>query len=66
MQIIGGGGARPPVPPYSYGPETVVRKLAVRHTSIICLTASFLAACGFVKLFHKIPRFSHDFFFQIP
>ena len=21
VQIIGGGGARPPVPPYSYGPE---------------------------------------------
>ena len=33
----------------------VARKLAVRHTSFVCLTASFLATCGFVKLFHKIP-----------
>ena len=35
----------------------VARKLAVRHTSFVCLTASILATGGFVKLFHK----SHDF-----
>ena len=33
----------------------VARKLAVRHTSFVCLKASFLATGGFVKLFHKIP-----------
>ena len=33
----------------------VARKLAVRHTSFVCPTASFQAAGGFVKLFHKIP-----------
>ena len=33
----------------------VARKLAVRHTSFVCLTASFLATGGFVKLFNKIP-----------
>ena len=26
----------------------------------MCLTASFLATGGFVKLFHKIPLFIHD------
>ena len=26
----------------------VARKLAVRHTSFVCLTASFLATCGFM------------------
>ena len=35
----------------------VARKLAVRHTSFVCLTASFLANGGFLKLFHKIPWF---------
>ena len=34
---------------------SVARKLAVRHTSFVCLTASLLATGGFVKLFHKIP-----------
>ena len=33
----------------------VARKLAVRHASFACLTGSFLATGGFVKLFHKIP-----------
>ena len=33
----------------------VARKLAVRHTSLVCLTVSFQATGGFVKLFHKIP-----------
>ena len=37
----------------------VARKLAVRHISFVCLTASFLATGGFVKLFHKIPCFIH-------
>ena len=27
-------------------------------TNFVCLTASFLATCGFIKLFHKIPLFS--------
>ena len=52
----------------------VARKIAVRHTSFVCLTASFLATggsvcltasilatAGFVKLFHKIPWFFHDY-----
>ena len=34
---------------------SVARKLAVRHTSFVCLTASSLATGGFVKLIHKIP-----------
>ena len=35
------------------------RKLAVRHTNFVCLTASFLATGGFIKLlFTKF----HDFF----
>ena len=38
---------------------SVARKLAVRHISCVCLTASFLATDGFVKLFHKIPCFFH-------
>ena len=33
----------------------VARKLAVRHTSFVYLTAIFLATGGFVKIFHKIP-----------
>ena len=33
----------------------VARKLAVRHTKCVRLTASFLATGGFVKSFHKIP-----------
>ena len=33
----------------------VARKLAARHTNFVCLTASFLATGGFVKLFRKIP-----------
>ena len=42
----------------------VARKLAVRNSSSqktscqthnVCLTASFLATGGFIKLFHKIP-----------
>ena len=33
----------------------LARKLAVRHTSFVCLTASFMATGGFVKLYHKIP-----------
>ena len=36
----------------------VARKLAVRHSNFVCLTASFLATGGFVKLFHKIPYIS--------
>ena len=36
----------------------VARKLAVRHTKLVCLTASFLSTGGFVKLFHKIQWFS--------
>ena len=45
----------------------VARKLAVRNTSVVCLTASFQATGGFVQLFHKIPQFFHDYsgFFQI-
>ena len=43
----------------------VATKLAVRHTSLVCLTASFLVTGGFVKLFHKIP-WLFRFFFQIP
>ena len=39
----------------------VARKLAVRHTKFVCLTASFLATGGFVKLFHRIPCFFHDY-----
>ena len=39
----------------------VARKLAVRHTSFVCLTASFLATGGFVKLFQNIPWFFHDY-----
>ena len=39
----------------------VARKLAVRHTNFACLTATFLATGGFVKLFHKIPWFFHDY-----
>ena len=38
-------------------------------TGFVCLTGSFLATGGFVKLFHKIPRFFHDysgFFLQNP
>ena len=35
--------------------KPVARKLAVRHTIFVCLTASFLGTGGFVKLFHKIP-----------
>ena len=35
--------------------KPVVRKLAVRHTSFMCLTTSFMATGGFVKLFYKIP-----------
>ena len=31
----------------------VARKLAVRHTNFVCLTASVLATNGFIKLFHK-------------
>ena len=46
------------------------RKLAVRHTRFVCLTASFLATGGFVKLFHKIPWFLHDYsglyFLKVP
>ena len=41
----------------------VVRQLAIRHTKFVCLTASFLATGGFVKLFHKIPWFFHDYSF---
>ena len=37
------------------------RKLAVRHTNLVCLTASFLATGGFVKLFNKIQWFFHDY-----
>ena len=33
----------------------VARKLAVRHTKLVCLTASFLATGVFLKLFHKNP-----------
>ena len=40
---------------------SVARKLAIRHTSFVCLTASFLATGGFIKLFHKIPCFFHDY-----
>ena len=43
----------------------VARKLAVRHTSFVCLTASFLATGGFTKFndFSMIIRFFkfHDF-----
>ena len=39
----------------------VARKLPVRHTKCVCLTASFLATGGFIKLFHKIPWFFHDY-----
>ena len=31
------------------------KKLAIRHTSSVCQTASVLATSGFFKLFHKIP-----------
>ena len=41
----------------------VARKLAVRHTSFVCLTASFLATVDFVKLNHKVPLFFHDYSF---
>ena len=46
----------------------LARNLAVRHTSFMCLTASFLATGGFVNFFHKITWFFHDYssFFQIP
>ena len=46
----------------------VARKLAVRHTKLVCLTASSLTTGGFINLFHKIPWFFHDYsvFFQIP
>ena len=39
----------------------IARKLAVRHTSFVCLTASILATGGFIKLFHKFSRFFHDY-----
>ena len=44
------------------------RKLAVRHTSFVCLTDSFQVTGGFLKLFHKIPWFFLHFSgsFQIP
>ena len=34
----------------------------------MCLAGSFLATGGFIKLFHKVPWFFHDYssFFQIP
>ena len=41
--------------------KTVARKLAVRHTSFVCVTASFLATGGFIKIFHKVPWFFHDY-----
>ena len=31
----------------------MARKLAVRHTNLVCLTASFLATGGFTKLFQN-------------
>ena len=40
----------------------VARKLAFRHTNFVCLTASFLATGGFVKLFHKISMTSQWLF----
>ena len=40
---------------------SVARKQTVKHTHFVCLTASFLATGGFVKLFHKIPWFFHDY-----
>ena len=36
-------------------------KVAVRHTCFVCLTASYLATGGFIKLFHKILWFFHDY-----
>ena len=40
---------------------SVARKLAVKHTSFVCMTVSFLPSGGFVKLFHIIPWFFHDY-----
>ena len=37
---------------------SVARKLAVRHTNFVCLTASFLATGGFIKYFTKLHDFS--------
>ena len=39
----------------------VARKLAARHTKLLCLTTSFLDTGSFIKLFHKIPCFLHDY-----
>ena len=47
-----------------YLKPSVARKLAVRHTNLVCLTASFLATCGFIKLYYKIPWLFRCF--QIP
>ena len=60
------------IPPTSSGDNNlslkppVARKLDVRHTSFVCLTASFLAAGGFFKLLHIIPGFYQYYsgFFQ--
>ena len=39
----------------------VARKLAVKHTSCVCLKDSILVTGGFDKLFHKIPLFFNDY-----
>ena len=40
----------------------VARKLAVRHTKLVCLTASFLATGGFTKLFQNACMvYKHDY-----
>ena len=46
---------------FNSGFPPVTRKLAVRHTNFVCLTASFLATGGFVKLFNKFHDFFHDY-----
>ena len=41
--------------------ENLKPPVARKHRSFVCLTASFLATGGFVKLFHKIQLFFHDY-----